>query len=202
MNQILRAADLGQRTVLVEQILQRHRVGDLPALDQFADRRIDTGVHSVAEMLRLQEFRHPGIGRVVDQQGAQQRLLGLAVIGRGADQLGVGVAQRRDAGRGHRFHVKDYHLPRDEAASRRTHTLCKAWILRAPRTGPLRAGFRRRDRRRRCGRAPSRACSRGSAVRYRPPWRAASETRGGRPRRKAISEPTRYISHIRQKRSS
>ena len=85
--QILRAADLCQRAVLVEQVLQRHRVGDLPALDQLADRGVDAAVHGVAEMLGLEEFRHSGIGRVVDQDRAQKRLLGLGVVGRGANQF-------------------------------------------------------------------------------------------------------------------
>ena len=52
LRQILRAADLGQRAVLVEQVLQRDRVGDLAALDQLADRLVDAAVQRVGEMLR------------------------------------------------------------------------------------------------------------------------------------------------------
>ncbi len=44
MDQVLRAADLGQRAVLIEQVLQRDRVGDLAALHQLADRLIDAAV--------------------------------------------------------------------------------------------------------------------------------------------------------------
>ncbi len=53
---ILRPADLGQRAVLIEQILQRHRIGDLAASQQLADRREDAAMHSIAEMLRLKKL--------------------------------------------------------------------------------------------------------------------------------------------------
>ena len=57
--EVLRAADLGQGAVLVEQVLQGDRIGDLAALDQLADRLIDPPVHGVAEMLRQQELGNP-----------------------------------------------------------------------------------------------------------------------------------------------
>ncbi len=94
--QILRAADLGQGSVLVEQVFEGHRIGDLAALDQFADRGINAAVNGIAEMLGQQEFADPRIGGVADQQCAKQRLLGLVVIGREANRGGVALAQRCD----------------------------------------------------------------------------------------------------------
>ncbi len=79
VREVLRAADVGQRPVLIEQVFQRDRVGDQAALDQLADRGVDTAVHRVAEMLLQQELGNPVIGRVVDQHRAQQRLLGLGI---------------------------------------------------------------------------------------------------------------------------
>ena len=94
--QVLRSADLGQRSVLIEKILQGHRVGDLPALDQLADRGEDPAVHRIAEMLGLKELGDPEIGRVVDQDGPEERLLGVGVAGWEANGFGVGLPQRCD----------------------------------------------------------------------------------------------------------
>ena len=88
--EILRAANFGKRTVLIEQVLQGDGVGDLPPLDQFADRRINPGVDGVPKMLGQQEFRNPRIRCVADQQRAQQGLFGVVVEGRDADQFGIG----------------------------------------------------------------------------------------------------------------
>jgi hypothetical protein len=94
--QILRAADLGKGAVLVEQILQRDRVGDLAAFDEPADRGIDAAVDGVAEMLRHQELGDPRMRRVVDEDRPEQRLLGLDVGGRLRQPVEIGLAQRSD----------------------------------------------------------------------------------------------------------
>ena len=68
--QVLSAADLGERAVLVEEAFQRHRIGDLPALDQLADSREDPAVHGIAEMLGREELGDAAVGGIVDEDGA------------------------------------------------------------------------------------------------------------------------------------
>ena len=106
----------------------------------------------------------PGIGGVVDQDRAEQRLFGIGVVGRGADQRGVGVAQRRDPRSRRRFH--DARLPPagpDRPAQKDAH--------------PVEGGDRQAARSAAALRSRShRACSRGRAAPRRPPWRAASGT--------------------------
>ena len=68
--QVLRPTDLSQRAVLVEQVLQGDRVGDLAAFDQLADRGENAGMHRVGEMLRQQKLRDPPVRRIVDQDRA------------------------------------------------------------------------------------------------------------------------------------
>ena len=81
--QILRAADLGQRAILVEQVLQGDRVGDLAALDQLADGLVDAPVDGIGEMLGPQELVDLVEGQVVGEDRAEQRHLGLVVVGGG-----------------------------------------------------------------------------------------------------------------------
>jgi hypothetical protein len=88
----LRPADLGKRTVLVEQVFQGDRVGDLTPIQKLADRRVDPAMHRIAEMLGAEKLDDPAIGRVVDQDGAQQRLLGLGVRRRLRDPVEIGLA--------------------------------------------------------------------------------------------------------------
>jgi len=78
-DEILRAADFRQRAVLVEQILQRDRVGDLAALDQLADRFVDATVQRIGKMLGPQELVDPVEDEVVGQNRAEQCLLGVIV---------------------------------------------------------------------------------------------------------------------------
>ena len=66
--------------VLAQPGLQRHRGGDLAGPDQGAGHLEDAAVNLLAEMLRLQEVRDPVEGVVVDEDGAEQRLLGLDVV--------------------------------------------------------------------------------------------------------------------------
>jgi hypothetical protein len=90
---------------LVEQILQRDRVGDLAAFDGAADRGIDPAMDGVAEMLGSEELGDPRMRRVVDEDRPQQRLLGLDIGGRLRHPFEVGLAQRSDCGlhQGHRI---------------------------------------------------------------------------------------------------
>ena len=55
---------------------------DLPALDQLPAGLVDAPVNGLEEMPRLQKSEH-AVGRfVVDEDGAEQRLFGLDVVGR------------------------------------------------------------------------------------------------------------------------
>ncbi len=82
--EIARAVELAQRLVLVERDLEGQVVGEPALLDQPAHRLEDPTVHRLVEMLRPQELRDPVIGLVVDQDRAEQRLLGLDVVRLGA----------------------------------------------------------------------------------------------------------------------
>ena len=104
MGEILRAADIGQRPVLVEQVFQRDRVGDQAALDQLADRGVDAPMHRIAEMFLQQELGDPVIGRIVDQHGAQQRLFGLGIGWWLTESLKVGLGQRQQPDGRRAFH--------------------------------------------------------------------------------------------------
>ena len=53
--------------------------------DQLGGRLVDLLVQRIVEMVRLQEARHAVVRLVVDEHGAQQRLLGLKVVGGGAE---------------------------------------------------------------------------------------------------------------------
>jgi hypothetical protein len=62
--------------------LQRDRIGHLAHADQFRRDLIDLAVQGLVEMRRFQEIRDPVEGVVVDEDGAEQRLLGLDVVRR------------------------------------------------------------------------------------------------------------------------
>jgi len=94
-HEILCAADLGERAVLIEQILERHRIGDLAALDEARDGGEDAAVNGLGEMFGQQKFGDSVEGRIVDENGAQERLLGLDIARRRTVGL-IAVAQRRD----------------------------------------------------------------------------------------------------------
>ena len=59
-------------------------VGDLVGADQLARHLIDAPVHRLEEMDRLEEVGDAVEGLVVDEDGAEQRLLGLDVLRSGA----------------------------------------------------------------------------------------------------------------------
>src|SRR6266446_10876468 len=48
LSEILRSADFCQRFVLIKQVFERHRVGDLTTLDQLSDCSEDPTVHGIA----------------------------------------------------------------------------------------------------------------------------------------------------------
>ena len=81
--EILRDRDAAE-ILVAEKGLQRDRGRDLARLDQGRRDLVDPPVQVFEEMLRLQEVRDPVIGVVVDQDRAEQRLLGIDVAGRGA----------------------------------------------------------------------------------------------------------------------
>ena len=82
--QILTAAGLLQRLVSLEIMLESHGIGDLPALDHAEHGVVDAAVHRQEEMFRQQEGADQACGFVVDQQRAEQRLLGFEVARWGA----------------------------------------------------------------------------------------------------------------------
>jgi len=53
-------------------------------------------VQGIGEMLGPQEFGNPLIGRIVDQNGAQERLLGFEIVRRLAEMGVFGAGQARD----------------------------------------------------------------------------------------------------------
>ena len=83
--QIVRAADLVERPVALEQVLERDRIGDLAHLDQFADRAEDPAVAGIGKMLDLEEIGDAVERPVVGEQGAEQRHLRLVVVRRHAE---------------------------------------------------------------------------------------------------------------------
>jgi hypothetical protein len=115
-DEILRAADLGQRAVLVEQVLQRDGIGDLAALDQLADRFIDAAVQRIGKMFRPQEFVDPVEDEVVGQDGAEQGLLGVVIHRRCALRYHrIAASQPRDVVSSPWVHRRDHNsatLPR------------------------------------------------------------------------------------------
>ncbi len=83
--EILRAVELAQRLVLVEGDLEGQVVGEPALLDQAHHRAENPAVHGLVEVLRPQVLRDPVVGLVVDQDRAEQRLLGLDVVRLGAE---------------------------------------------------------------------------------------------------------------------
>ena len=60
---------------------------------RWAQRFEDPAVDRLEEVLRAQELADPMVGLVVDQDGAEQRLLGLDVVGLGAEAAGCPCRQ-------------------------------------------------------------------------------------------------------------
>ena len=98
-SQILRATDIGQRRVLLESSLERHRIGDAAARDRLADRLVDAGMAIIGEMLRQQEFGNAVERLVVREQGTEQLLLGFQVHRRAAIARLVWTRARKDRDR-------------------------------------------------------------------------------------------------------
>ena len=85
--------------VLLDIGLERDGAHHLAALDQPRQRAEQLAVQGIGEMLRAQELGHPLVGGVVDQDGAQQRLLRLEIVRRLAQADVFGAGQARDVGR-------------------------------------------------------------------------------------------------------
>ena len=69
-------------------------VACLPEAISLDGRLVDLLVQRIVEVVRLEEARHAVVRLVVDEDGAEQRLLGLDVVGRGAEGQGVGARRR------------------------------------------------------------------------------------------------------------
>ena len=80
--EILAAASLLQRFVLLEIVLESHGVGDLPPLDHAEDGVVNAAVHREEEVILQQESADQTGGLVVDEQRAEQRLFGFQVARR------------------------------------------------------------------------------------------------------------------------
>ncbi len=84
---------------VVHEGLQRHRRGNLAGADELRGNLVDLLVQRVEEVLGLQEVRDAVEGLVVDEDGAQQRLLGLDVV-RGLAEWQLGRADGSKGGQG------------------------------------------------------------------------------------------------------
>ena len=78
--EVLAAARFGERLVVLEEGLERHRVRSLPAPDHLHHGGIDAAVHGQEEMFRLQEACDQTDGLVVDEKRPEKRLFGLQVV--------------------------------------------------------------------------------------------------------------------------
>ena len=83
------------RLGVLEERLERDRRRLLARGDQLGGRLVDLLVQRIVEVVRLEEARDAVVRLVVDEDGAEQRLLGLEVVGRGAEgqRLGRGAAR-------------------------------------------------------------------------------------------------------------
>ena len=77
--------------MVVEEGLERYRRRLLAGADQLRRRLVDLGVDRVEEMLRQQEGRDAVVGLVVDEDGTEQGLLGLDVVGDMAERQLAGI---------------------------------------------------------------------------------------------------------------
>ena len=92
--EILRHGEAGiDRLGVLEEGPERDRRRLLARGDQLGGRLVDLLVQRIVEVVRLEEARDAVVRLVVDEDGAEQRLLGLEVVGRGAE--GQGLAARR-----------------------------------------------------------------------------------------------------------
>ena len=66
----------------LEEGSERDRRRLLARADQLRRHLVDAGVHRIEEMLGHEKARNPVVGLVVDEDGAEQGLLGLDVVGR------------------------------------------------------------------------------------------------------------------------
>ena len=78
--QILCAAGVLQRIVVLEVGLERHRVRDLPAPEQVQHGGVNAAVHRQEEVFRLQEDGDQMDGFVVDEKRPEKRPLGFRVV--------------------------------------------------------------------------------------------------------------------------
>ena len=99
--EVLRHRQAGvDRLGVLEEGPERDRRRLLARGDQLGGRLVDLLVQRIVEVLRLQEARHAVVRLVVDEDGAEQRLLGLDVVGRGAEGQRVGRSGGVRRGRG------------------------------------------------------------------------------------------------------
>ena len=103
--EVLGAADILELGVLVENALERHRVGDLAPFDQLGAGIEDAPVDGIGEMLGLEKLRDPVVGEIVDKDGAEQCLLGVEIVRRGPVALVFGFGKRGGRGTG----IRGYH---------------------------------------------------------------------------------------------
>ena len=99
--EILRDRDAAE-ILVAQEGLHGDRGRDLAGLDQARRDLVDAPVQGLEEVRRLEEVRDAVIGVVVDEDRAQQRLLGLDVVGRDAIlRLGGLEAGDQGVGGGH-----------------------------------------------------------------------------------------------------
>ena len=82
--EILGPADVGQGIVVLEVMFEGDRIGHLAALHELQDGIVDTAVNGLVELFGEQEAGDDMDFFVVDEEGAEKRLLGLVVMGKRA----------------------------------------------------------------------------------------------------------------------
>ena len=97
---VLGAADVLGLGVLIEKALERHRFGDLAPFDQLGAGIEDAPMNGIGEMLGLEKLRDPVVGEIVDEDGAEQGLLGVEIMWRCPVIGAFGFGKRGDRGTG------------------------------------------------------------------------------------------------------
>ena len=89
--EVARPVELLERLLLVEEVEERLGVGQHPLADPLGADLEQALVDGLEEVLAAQELRDPVVGLVVDEHGAEQRLLRLQVVRLGAQPRQEGL---------------------------------------------------------------------------------------------------------------
>jgi len=82
LREVTPAAHVGERRVVLEEALERHRISGLALANERSCGGVDAAVHTEVEMLGAQEIGDGLVGGVLHEDRREQRLLDLLVAGR------------------------------------------------------------------------------------------------------------------------